>query len=50
MLGSRNDGYLLSYVYFIVLGGESVHTNKIEQPYGVALIVYVEHVNTTNFC
>ena len=35
-LRSRNHGYLLSYMYFIILRGESVPTNKIGQPDGVA--------------
>ena len=37
-LRSRNHVYLLSYMYFIVLGGENVPTNKIGQPDGLALM------------
>ena len=36
-LGSKNHGYLLSYMYVIVLVGESVSTNKIGHSDSVAL-------------
>ena len=39
-LGSSNCGYWLTYMYFIVLGGESVSTNKIGHSDGVALSTY----------
>ena len=37
-LGSRNRGYWLAYMYFIILQGESVSTNKIGCSDSVALI------------
>ena len=36
-LGSRNHRYWWSYMYFIVMGGESVSTNKIGRSDPVAL-------------
>ena len=43
-LGSRNHGYLLFYMYFIILGGgESVPTNKIGQPDSVALMILIKY-------
>ena len=37
-LGSRNCGYWLSDMYFIILEGESVATNKIGRSDTVALM------------
>ena len=47
-LGSRNRGYWLSYMYSIILVGESVSTNKIGRPDNVALNLQY-HIVLTHF-